>query len=53
MEAVRVLIENGANLEAVDEVYVYTRMQPHMRAHKPSYKHTCTHWLPNAQSRLV
>ena len=43
MEAVRVLIEKGALIEAANKVRIYTDMQPHMRAHKPAYAHACTH----------
>jgi hypothetical protein len=42
-EAVRVLIEKGALIEAATNVRIYTRKQPHMRAHKPSYTHTHAH----------
>ena len=49
VEAMRVLIEKGALIEAADKV----RMQLHMRAHKPSYTHACTHRPANAQSSLV
>ena len=41
VEAMRVLIEKGANLEAASNVHIYSQ-QPHMRAHKPSYTHMHT-----------
>ena len=53
VEAMRVLIEKGALIEAATNVRIQTRMQPHMRAHKPSYTHACTHWPANAESSLV
>jgi hypothetical protein len=43
VEAIQVLIEKGALIEAAEEVRRHTRMQPHMRAHKPSYTHTHAH----------
>ncbi len=43
VDAVRVLIEKGALIEAANKVRIHTRMQPHMRAHKPSYTHTHAH----------
>jgi hypothetical protein len=51
VEAVRVLIEKGALIDAVNEVRIHS--QPHMRAHKPSYTHTGTHLPANTQSSLV
>jgi hypothetical protein len=41
VEAMRVLIEKGALIEAATNV------------HKPSYTHACTHCPANAQSSLV
>ena len=43
VEAMRVLIEKGALIEAATNVRRHTRMQPHMRAHKPSYTHSHAH----------
>ncbi len=43
VEAMRVLIEKGALIEAASNVRIHTRMQPHMRAHKPSYTHAHAH----------
>ena len=43
VEAIQVLIEKGALIEAADKVRIHTRMQPHMRAHKPSYTHSHAH----------
>ena len=43
VEAIQVLIEKGALIEAATNVRIHTRMQPHMRAHKPSYTHTHAH----------
>ncbi len=43
VEAIQVLIEKGALIEATTKVRIHTRMQPHMRADKPSYTHTHAH----------
>ena len=43
VEAVQVLIEKGALIEAATNVRIHTRMQPHMRDHKPSYTHSHAH----------
>jgi hypothetical protein len=47
VEAVRVLIEKGALIEAAQEVRIHPQ-QPHMRAHNPSYTHACTLWPASA-----
>ncbi len=43
VEAIQMLIEKGALIEAATNVRIHTRMQPHMHAHKPSYTHSHAH----------
>jgi hypothetical protein len=53
VEAVRVLIEKGANLEAADKVRIHSHATTHMHAHNPSYTYTCIPFPANAQSSPV
>jgi hypothetical protein len=44
VEAVRVLIEKGANLEAADKVHIHSHATTHARSQKP-HTHTDMHTL--------
>jgi ankyrin repeat protein len=53
VEVVRVLIDMGANLEAVNKVRIHSHATTHARSQTLTHTHTCTHLPVNAQSSLV
>ncbi len=53
MDAARVLIEKGANLEAAIEVRIHSHASIHARTQIFILTHTCTHLPETAQSSLV
>jgi hypothetical protein len=53
VEAVRLLIDKGALIEAVDKVRIHSHATTHARSETLIHTHTCTHLPANAQSSLV
>ncbi len=53
VEAMRVLIEKGALIEAAQEVRIHSHATTHARSQALMHTRTCTHWPANAQSSLV
>ena len=53
VEAMRVLIEKGALIEAANNVRIHSRASTHARVTNPHTHNACSHWPSNAQSSLV
>jgi hypothetical protein len=53
VDAMRVLIEKGALIEAADKVRIHSHATTHARSLTLIHTHACTHWPANAQSSLV
>ncbi len=53
VEAMRVLIEKGALIEAATNVRIHSHAKTHARSQTLIHTRTCTHWPANAQSSLV
>ena len=53
VEAVRVLIEKGALIEAADKVRIRSHAITYVRSQSLIHTHTCRHWAANALSSLV
>ena len=53
VEAIHVLIEKGALIEAAEEVRIHSHATTHARSQTLIHTHACTHWPANVQSSLM